>query len=47
MNTQHNGAHITPVIVIKMTFRDANTREKFPEASPKGPGSKYSRALAG
>jgi hypothetical protein len=45
--TQHDGAHITPKTVSKTTFIDANTRENFPEALPKGPGSKHFRALAG
>jgi len=30
-----------------MTFADANTWEKFPEASHKGPGPMHFRALAG
>jgi len=46
-NTQHDGAHIMPTTVSKMTFTDANTRENFPEASPKGPGLQYFMALAG
>ncbi len=29
------------------TYTDATTREKFPEASPKGPGPTHIRALAG
>ena len=45
--TQHNGAHITPANVTKMALTDVNTRENLPEASPKGPGSKLFRALAG
>ena len=44
---QYNGAHITPTAVIQKTFTDANTRKKFPEASPKGPGLKHFMALAG
>ena len=43
---QHDGAHITPANAIKMKFTDATTRENFPEASPKGPGSKHFMALA-
>ena len=31
----------------KLTFIDASTREKLPEASPKGSGSKHFKALAG
>jgi hypothetical protein len=30
-----------------MPFTDANTREKLPEASPKGPSSMHIKALAG
>jgi hypothetical protein len=45
--TQHNGIQITPVAVTKLTFTNATTREKFPEASPKGPGPMHIRALAG
>ncbi len=36
-----------PAIITKQTFTDANTREKLPEASPEGPGSKHFRELAG
>ena len=45
--TQHNGTNITPATDTKTTFTYANTRGKFPEASPKGPGSKQFRTLAG
>ena len=31
----------------ELTFTDATTREKLPEASPKGPGPTHIRALAG
>ena len=45
--TQHNGIHITPATVTKLTFTYATTRGKFPEASPKGPRPMHFRALAG
>jgi hypothetical protein len=45
--TQHDGAHITPTIALTTAFADANTRENFPEASPKGPDLMHIRVLAG
>ena len=43
----HGANHITAAEAIKQTFTDANTREKLPEASPKGPGPTHLKALAG
>ena len=46
-----NAAHSASSIQLKnqtaYTFTDANTRDKLPEASPKGPGPTHFRALAG
>jgi hypothetical protein len=42
----HNGRAITPTTEIELPHTDANTREKLPAASPKGPGLQHFRALA-
>ncbi len=43
----HNASSIHKETHTTFTFTDATTREKLPEASPKGPGPTHLRALAG
>ena len=43
----HSVNHKQLETAAKLTFRDATTREKLPEASTKGPGTTHLRALAG
>jgi hypothetical protein len=43
----HGASHITAAEAIKQTFTNANTREKLPEASPKGPVPTHLNALVG
>ncbi len=43
----HNASSIQKETHIKLTVADATTREKLPEASPKGPGPTHFRTLAG
>ena len=43
----HKIRHITPLKETELTHKDATTKEKFPEASPKGPGLQHFRAIAG
>ncbi len=43
----HSIIHITPPKETKPTHKDATTREKFPEESPKGPWLQHFKALAG
>jgi hypothetical protein len=43
----HNDNYKMPAIITKQTLAYANTREKLPEASLEGPGSKNFMALAG
>ena len=44
---KHSDNHKMLAIETKQTFTDASTREKLPEASPKGPGSTHLRVLVG
>ena len=43
----HSVSNIQQENQTEFTFTDANTRDKLPEASPKGPGPTHLRALAG
>ncbi len=43
----HIVSHIQLDTTTEHTLTDANTRDKLPEASPNGPGSKHFKALAG
>jgi hypothetical protein len=43
----HNVSHKQLETTSELTFIDATTREKLPEASLKGPGPTQLRALAG
>ncbi len=47
MTATHSASSILKETQTNFTLTNANTREKLPEASPKGPGPTHFRALAG
>ncbi len=46
-NYSHSTKYKQSEIATEIAITDATTREKLPEASPKGPGKTHLRALAG